>query len=357
MAEIVVPRLDVLYKARGLPQRDATAVMLHWLGSRPKGLSVPLSASWERSLCGRELGKRVRERLVEAGVIRLSAPAVPQFRAAEYEASLPEDGWHLYRLRGLAAIRRFRATRGTNLSAEAAVQCDSLRHTLEIDLDGLARFRGSMNRYWPLVVHSRSWSCGQDRWGRFYSPCTQMPKESRAFLRLRGRRLAKVDIANCTPLLAGVVAAQEGAEGDQFLDDCQSGAVYELLAADMSQTRDAAKRSVLWLMNDCSPGVPQTEFSLVFAARYPVFAEWMEATKAKTGAGLHSKVTPLEAEIVLSAVAALIEGGIPAASIHDCVLVPVGMERFAEAALADRLQRHMPVTAVFHRSLCALDAD
>jgi len=141
-----------------------------------------------------------------------------------------------------------------------------------------------------------------------------------------------------------------------FIEDWQTGVVYDLLAAEMHQNRKTAERGLLCLLNDCDPAVPLSDFALVFGSRYPVFSEWLEAQKAQTG-GLHGIVTPVESDVVLSAVAELIEGGIPAASIHDCVLVPVGMERYAEAALADRLQRHMPVTAVFHRSLCASDGE
>lgn len=190
---------------------------------------------------------------------------------------------------------------------------------------------------------------------RVHSIITRTSSHLRSRLLLDNRGVVEVDVGNSQPLLLGILlkclAAGENAqhiermhnimvcsglpssslvpvvlagESDNFMKTCESGLLYETLAADSRLDRQQAKHQ---LFRDVLFGKPHIEgrLTLAFGERWPSILTWIRTTKKLHGYKIIAQwLQRLESLILLEDIGLRLLRelpGMPFLTIHDSALL------------------------------------
>lgn len=187
--------------------------------------------------------------------------------------------------------------------------------------------------------------------GRFHSTFTSMPARVRRSLEISGQGVAEVDVANCQPLLVGLVATHTPNPRptpythmlhsfQKYLNDCQAGVLYEVLleAAGQMTLRDwiparcrvrdrRLKRSdikrqfLTMLFCDLSTTSRLPIFGIVSRV-YPAIARFALEAKRNGHQELARQCQRLESSLVIDRIAFRLSEVTPCVTVHDAVIVP-----------------------------------
>lgn len=173
-----------------------------------------------------------------------------------------------------------------------------------------------------------------ERTGRVYSPLTNLPRDLRPFLQLRGGgRLCLVDIRNSQPFVLAAMYA-DATKDKGPLKAAAAGSFYEVVNArrpDMS--RDEVKLDVLRSIYD-NRLTPKCEGGRALVEAFPAFWDWVCRERSKAGPHLALRMQKVEADWVLRVACALAKGGRFIASIHDAFLIDEARRDEVESALS-----------------------
>ena len=359
METVIIPDHPIVLGIPRKPMRDAVASICDWLATKAHRRVVGFSWAVGYTLCGKTILAKAKRYLTDAGVLKLYATAVPKHLVAEFQVSFPQCAWKIHRLETVAGRKR-RTTRCEaricDLTASAREQVVNLMFgvgTQQEAAQSLTEPITGEESYWLLAAISGSWCASQDRWGRLYTPWTQMKREYRGYWRFDGEPVGKVDVVSCTPLIAAAIARNAGWRDERFLEDCESGGLYSVLEYDTGFSREAVKNQTLRYLNNLTPR-EHDGFVQVFEAKYPVFAEWLRGHKAG-GQGAYTLVIPAESKIMLDAAASLVREGITVATIHDAVLAPASQMQAVEEAVGLLMRRNLDLNPTFTQEVCAFD--
>lgn len=177
----------------------------------------------------------------------------------------------------------------------------------------------------------------QKRTGRLYSPLTNLPKDLRPFVRVRGvdGPLCGVDAVNCHPFILSALYAEEtGAQ--EPLKYASNGTFYgEVGARCPGVSRDEVKRGVLVALYDWRSR-PGSRVGKALVQAFPDFWAWVCEQDRRAGSRDHlaNRISRVEGEWFLQAAVQMHrDTGAWVGTIHDCLVVPVAYRELARMYL------------------------
>jgi hypothetical protein len=195
--------ITVIYRAR-------------WNRASEEDAFAPINAKFLENAIGTRFACPAKEVLLKIGIIETDN---------HYEVGLKSKG---YRFREPYKNERFREVKMAlpqravvrlETLPKLRIQTEKLEHfflkdnLLKLTVDpGVVRFFTTFNarsdRQWDYYQRSvefiltRQWLfCYDEKTGRVFNNVTSLPKQLRPFLRLQGRSLVEIDVANCQPFL------------------------------------------------------------------------------------------------------------------------------------------------------------
>ena len=176
-------------------------------------------------------------------------------------------------------------------------------------------------------IQNRDWFSVPDKnTGRLFNNVTNLPRLLRPFLRLDGKPLVEIDVANCQPLL--LISFYEGEpERERFKEAVESGQFYEMLNAGLEKPYGADKRDKLkekvysQIFFDRKRENP-SKLCKAFGGLFPVLYGKIEAIKHTDYRKVALRLQSAEAGIMLGRVVRHIAetSQIPVLTIHDSIL-------------------------------------
>ena len=124
------------------------------------------------------------------------------------------------------------------------------------------------------------WS--QDQQGRRYSFITNLKRELRTLLRVDGKPLKQIDIANSQLLFLALEMRRSGFACEEFEAVCTNGLLYETIAKRAGTTRSAVKKTITQraLFSGSSAPCQRRKTKRVFDRMYPSAAKFLFDAKA-----------------------------------------------------------------------------
>lgn len=175
------------------------------------------------------------------------------------------------------------------------------------------------------------WFLKDDFAGRIHTPITSLPKVARQFLLgPSGKPLVEIDIACSQPLFAAIVSRESGYLCPQYLKDCESGVLYNVILNEINDaeitTRKQAKTAMFrYLYRDChSTPEPIDKF---IAKKYPELNDFVRKEKCTDIDGntrLAQLMQQLESRLVIWEVCGNLMSAHPAQfalTVHDSLMV------------------------------------
>lgn len=176
-------------------------------------------------------------------------------------------------------------------------------------------------------IRGKDWFFTSDaNTGRVFNNVTSLPKELRAFLRLDGKCLVEIDVANCQPLLLLSLYDNEP-ERAQFEKAVIGGTFYELLNAALKRKyakskRDKLKQAVFRQIFFGKIPVKPKSVCVAFAQMFPVLYEKILKVKTTDYRKLALLLQKSEADIIIGKVVDGIArtSKTPVLTVHDSIL-------------------------------------
>lgn len=183
---------------------------------------------------------------------------------------------------------------------------------------------------WGHLITGR-WYCRESiRYGRIFTPVTNMPSDLRPFLKIDGDdQLSEVDVKTCYPFLLTIEATDndvsEGAIAD-WVQLVTEGDIYDVLGKRLRRSADCdtisrskLKKTFYQYVNGTNNA--HSQIKKEFTALCPEFAAMLNNLKAKDHRVVAHNLMRHEAEIMFQHVQPrLEESEIPCFTIHDCLL-------------------------------------
>jgi hypothetical protein len=206
---------------------------------------------------------------------------------------------------------------------------------------------------------------------------TRTSKHLRSRLLLEGHTVAEVDVANSQPMLLGIlvqhhkelwydimVSPAAGASPSpsscfwlndkqlsrvipaveicSYLEACEMGIIYDLLAADCGLPREDAKTGLFSQVLFCKPCVCG-RITKAFGRRWPSLLAWIQEVKRRHGyKALSMALQRLESIIMLDGVGNRILRelpGVPFLTIHDSVMLVANKSQDVKGFMEDEVSR------------------
>lgn len=168
-----------------------------------------------------------------------------------------------------------------------------------------------------------------EKTGRVFNNVTNMPKVFRPHLRLAGRKLVELDVANCQPLLLISLYEDGDPERAEYEKVVLSGNFYEelnksLLVPFSAEERDSLKKSVYFKVLFNRNQLNESDLGLAFKARFPRLYARVWEIKKESYRNLALHLQSLEAQIMIHGVVrgAIEELNLNLMTVHDSVLCP-----------------------------------
>ncbi len=241
------------------------------------------------------------------------------------------------------------------------------------------------NLFCVRSIHRRSWYAIRCQYGRFHSSFTGLPKDIRRSITIEGSETVELDIANCQPLIVGILAARQptstpnqtptyhmahkmGLESylkacsagrlyEQILDDCRGQSLFDWLpspyrhhhAVDRPLVRkDIKKQFIVMLFANNDTTVRQPIFKLV-KRRWPSVAQFIIDAKSKCYQNLARECQRFESQIMIDTVAGELAREIPLVTIHDSIVCPQSdVDRVEEALRAGFARNGLSEVTIKH---------
>lgn len=192
-------------------------------------------------------------------------------------------------------------------------------------------YREAVNKYncnWISsdFIADKEWFFSSDKnTGRVFNNITNLSRDLRKFLRLDGKPVFEVDVANSQPLL--LYASYEnktGAEAQRYLQIVESGKFYELLQA-LTGEDDRKKIKVQFLTFLFSEEKDLAKWKLpienAFAREFPELTAIIAAMRKADKDALWKKLQSLEASLIIGKVVPKCQAlGLRVLTIHDSLL-------------------------------------
>ena len=266
-------------------------------------------------------GDAVRYWAVKAGLVQCDNYYEKGKKSLGYRLcpELAQRTWRLTRRSNRAIVRNLRKTEGErspvvrwltkNLSRIEAVIPDGLPWMDELALqavnDGCVAFNP------------------EDEFGRrYHSNLTNLRSDLRRHLRVDGRPLVQIDIANSQPLFQAVVAERLGVVCPAYKWVCEEGQLYDFLGEKTGLTRKRTKQqmmsSVFFGKNDS-----RSRTKRAFRKRFPEVAALLDEIKADDHAELARLLQRAESDFVVRTVCERLRRerpGMFVATIHDSIV-------------------------------------
>ena len=184
------------------------------------------------------------------------------------------------------------------------------------------------------IFENREFCFGEDNYGRFHYPLTNLSRDLRKFITLDGQHLWSVD-ASCSQLfLIGCLGyPAPSLESQKFFDFCRKGNLYDFINSKLSvphnledpEAKAALKRDIFHRIAYGSNygGGPATELYRIFNQEFPELAVFIKREKKYKHADFAHKLQRFESKVILEVAALAFVSKYPAApllTIHDCLL-------------------------------------
>jgi hypothetical protein len=174
-------------------------------------------------------------------------------------------------------------------------------------------------------IRTRQWFFAYDkRTGRVFNNITSLPRELRPLLRLDGRPLIEIDVANCQPFLM-LSLYPNVPERETFALVVCAGRFYELVQDLLDPyggwRLDDIKKATLAFIFDRNRPTP-SRIGRILQLEFPVLAKQIHDAKRVDHNKLALHLQKLEADIIIGSVVREIAHGakFPVLTIHDSIL-------------------------------------
>ena len=301
---------------------------------------IPVNAKRLRQILGTRFARPATELLIEMGIIETNRHYLVGERSRGYRFSEP---YRNAKFRLVKQIPNYRISAilqecmDGDLTLEAHKFLFENQKRVTID-DGVAvfleQFQAESERqrdYYERSaedIRDKEWRFASDKkTGRVFNNITSLPKQLRQFLRLDGKPLVEIDVANCQPLLLLGLYNDADKEREEFRRVVENGNFYETIDVLLEKPYGTERRSELKdkiftqvFFDRVWP--TSSKLCQAFQKRFPVLYERMVALKAADHRRLALRLQSDEARIVISKVVTGIASStrIPILTIHDSVL-------------------------------------
>ncbi len=306
----------------------------HWIGIHSKQL---------RTLIGREYVKVIHESeklgFIECNPRYSVGRFCKSMRLAERYRTPVCDPYRLQRQRPIASRQRIRIEPSDDTGIALAACFAQARIPLDTDTSG-------WDSYCCRAIQQRDWYAVRCPYNRFHSSFTGLPKSVRERIEIAGEPVVELDIANCQPLILGVLTARkisttygESAGGcgvsagcggvGRFLTLCSQGILYEYLRDRSLPKRSRAeiKREFLIMLFAKNATTKRLPLFEIFATDFPSVANFVIEAKRQEYQNLARDCQRFESKLMIDNVARICLQNVPVITIHDSIIVARSTEQ------------------------------
>ncbi len=224
------------------------------------------------------------------------------------------------------------------------------------------------NLFCVRSIQRRSWYAIRCQYGRLHSSFTGLPKDIRQRITIEGSETVELDIANCQPLIVGILAARQptpppyqhpiyhmahkmvlesylkacsdGCLYESILDDCRGQSLFDWLpvpfrhrhVVDRPLARKDVKHQFIIMLFANNSTTARLPIFKVVKRRWPGVAQFIVKSKAKCYQNLARECQRFESRIMIDTVAGELAKEIPLVTIHDSIICRQSdVDRVAEA--------------------------
>ncbi len=220
------------------------------------------------------------------------------------------------------------------------------------------------SQYGVQAIRGRSWYAVRCPYRRLHTTFTGLPKRIRSSLLICGKQVVELDVANCQPLILGMLAGRASNQTTPnptqpntqlgtyticrtnsdlklFLELCSAGHIYEHLleqcrhlslhnwiplqhrhrnGVDRPLKRSDIKNQLVIMMFAKNATTKRMKLFEVFANEFPTIADYIIEAKRIEYQALARDCQRFESGIMIDTVAASLVASIPIITIHDSII-------------------------------------
>ena len=214
---------------------------------------------------------------------------------------------------------------------------DELLRIAEGDEAKVLTYRQSVD----TVRNGEWWMECDQRTGRLFSNLTNLKRELRCRLRVKGHPLVETDIRNSQPTFLALLCLRHGIHADRYRQVCEEGRLYEHLGGITGLSREETKTQLIKQAFFSRNGYSNAT-KRAFRGEFPAVAEFMHKVKEKDHGRLAVELQRAEARFVIRTVCERIrreQPGMFLATIHDCLMTLPDDAAYARSVMVEEAAR------------------
>jgi hypothetical protein len=177
--------------------------------------------------------------------------------------------------------------------------------------------------------------------GRLFSNITNLKRELRGHLRVKGEPLVEMDIRNSQPTFLALLCLRHGIHADRYRQVCEEGRLYEHLGGITGLSREETKTQLIKQAFFSKNGYSNAT-KRAFRGEFPEVAEFIRRIKEKDHARLAVELQRAEANFVIRTACERMMKERPemfVSTIHDCLMTLPGDADYARAVMTEEFAR------------------
>jgi hypothetical protein len=199
----------------------------------------------------------------------------------------------------------------------------------------------AMNEVIGQIDAKHFWMENDPNTGRVFSTITNLKKQLRKYLRVDGVPVVEVDISNSQPLFLSIHLDKIMKGDKKFKHYCQTGELYDFLAAKSGTTRNEVKVELITRILFGANGY-RSKIKKTFEAEFPKVAEFIRDIKSRKSASEFAILLQnLESKFVIHKCCERIrkERGIFLQTIHDSIICLPQHAEYVKKLMEEEFER------------------
>ena len=312
---------------------------------RQLGFYLPFSTKfWWHPLFGRGY-QNVKEEAEKQNLIELNEIySVGVFSKSVRLTKVHRSGsWKLYKIRKPSILRRLQKWRKgvQKRLGETGVFLSKCFNNFRLELTRREISRQSIYSGFLIVaIQEGYYFANRCEYGRFHSTFTGLPRKVRKKLTtIQGQKTVEIDIANCQPLLLGLLVAEQMSKSDvsSYMDLCVNGQIYDCFSNCLPRleyidkkgqkrarraNKQTAKQKFLEMTFGSQSQMAHNPLFESLEKRFPSVACFLVSSKMERYQAVAHKLQRFESSIMIDVcVRSYMRESLDVLTIHDSVIV------------------------------------
>jgi hypothetical protein len=311
---------------------------------------IPLKAQYLRSII--PCWKQVKETALGLGIVECDGHYVEGQKSYGFRLKSPDLRRTTHRLRPIenVAIRR-KLKRRNRLKLPVHKWLFGKLREVEMDepaddellriAEGDAAKAKTYGQAVEAIRNGEWWMELAPKTGRLFSNITNLKRELRGHLRVKGEPLVEMDIRNSQPTFLALLCLRHGIHADRYRQVCEEGRLYEHLGGITGLSREETKTQLIKQAFFSKNGYSNAT-KRAFRGEFPEVAEFIRRIKEKDHARLAVELQRAEANFVIRTACERMMKERPemfVSTIHDCLMTLPGDADYARAVMTEEFAR------------------